>query len=270
MKTAIKTLLLGIATSTALHLQAQVISWSFDQYGFDNAGGGTGIPVPNTSAGVVPAHNWNDSWSENFSTYAYGTPVTVNNLFDNSGTTTTASISYNSYNGYSIVGSHVGPDADGSYNREMLNGFLNAGPATWNPPATQDSVALNSIPYAQYNVYIYVSDDTAGRVADVSNGFATYDLSTMGSAEVSGANALLVQSTDTTGANPSADYVEFAGLTGSSQTFSVIPGDQNPADAAWVGLAAIQIVAVPEPGIMSLAFCGFGLLALKARSARRK
>jgi hypothetical protein len=268
MRTPIKILCGAAVISTALTLPAQVISWSFDQYGFDNAVGGSSAPVPNTEAGVVAAYNWNDSWSENYSTYAYGTPVTVNGLFDNSGAATGASISYNSYNGYTIAGSHAGPDANGTYNKEMLNGFLNAGPATWSPPVTQDSVMFNSIPYAQYDVYIYVSDDTAGRLANVSDGSITYDLSTMGAAEISGANASLIQSTDTTGANPSADYVEFTGLSGSSQTFTVSPGDQSPADAAWVGLAAVQIVAVPEPGTVALAFCGFGLLA--ARLARRK
>lgn len=265
-----KTLSFGVAMSAAFVLHAQVISWSFDQYGFDNAGGGTGVPVPNTQAGAVLAYNWNDSWSENYSTYAYGNPVTVNNLFDNSGAATTTSVSYNSYNGYTIQGSHAGPDANGTYNKEMLNGFLNAGPATWSPPVTQDSIALNNIPYAQYDIYVYISDDTAGRVALASDGSVTYDLSTMGAAEISGANASLVQSTDTTGANPLADYVVFTGLSGLSQTITVSPGDTNPADSAWVGLAAFQIVAVPEPGVAALAVCGLGVLALKVRSLRRK
>jgi hypothetical protein len=249
---------LSLAAATT---QAQVISWSFDQYGFGNAAGGSGLPVPNTEAGVVLAYNWNDSWSENYSAYAYGSGVTVNNLFDNTGTATTTSITYNSYNGYHITSPNPSQDADGSYNRDMLNGFLNAGPATWSPAITYDSTTFNSIPYAQYNIYVYVSDDTAGRVALVSDGSMTFDLSTMGSAEVSGANASLIQSSDTSGLNPSADYVEFTGLTGSSLTLTVTPGDQTPADAAWVGLAAVQIVAVPEPATLALAAIG-GMVAL--------
>ena len=254
----------GLAATTA---PAQIISWSFDQYGFGNAAGGSGQPVPNTQAGVVPAYNWNDSWSENYSSYAYGNGVTVNNLFDNTGTATTASITYNSYNGYYITSPNPGQDANGTYNKEMLNGFLNAGPATWSPPVTADSVALNSIPYAQYNIYVYVSDDTAGRVADVTDGLSTFDLSTLGSAEVSGANALLIPSTDTSGANPGADYVEFTGLTGSSQTLTVTPGDQNPADAAWVGLAGVQSVETPEPGTLALALTG-GIGAMLLRRGK--
>jgi hypothetical protein len=270
MKPDVKTVCFGAAIFAALNLHAQVISWSFDQYGFDNAVGDSGVPVPNTEAGVVPAYNWNDSWSENSSTYPNGTPVTVNALFDNSGAATTTSLAYNSYNGYYITGSHAGQDANGTYDKEMLNGFLNAGPATWSPPVTQDSISLSSIPYAQYDIYVYVSDDTAGRVALVSDGTITYDLSTMGAAEISGANAALVQSTDTAGANPSADYVEFTGLTGASQTITVSPGDTNPNDAAWVGLAAFQIVAVPEPGATTLGVCGLVLLAWQWKWNGRK
>ena len=269
MKTVIKSICFACAMTASLTLQAQVISWSFNQYGFSNAGQNTGVPVPNTQAGVVSAFNWNDSWSENSSAYAYGTPVTVNNLFDNSGTATATSLSYNSYNGYYIQNSNPAQDADGTYNRQMLNGFLNAGPATWSPPVTQNTISLSSIPYLQYDVYVYVSDDTAGRVALVSDGTSTYDLSTMGSAAISGANASFVQSTDTTGANPTANYVVFSGLTGSSQTFTVSPGDTNPSDAAWVGLAAFQIVAVPEPGALALSLCGLGLLASHWRRIRR-
>lgn len=270
MKTVKKSLYLAVLLTAGLTLRAQVISWSFNQYGFVNAVGGSGVPVPNTQAGVVPAYNWNDSWSENNSTYAYGTPVTVNNLFDNTGAATATSLSYNSYNGYYLQNSNPAQDADGTYNRQMLNGFLNAGPATWNPPVTQDTISLNNIPYAQYDIYVYVSDDTAGRVALVSNGSITYDLSTMGPAAISGANASFIQSTDTSGANPTADYVVFSGLAGVSQTITVSPGDTNPADSAWVGLAAFQIVAVPEPATLALAgLGGLGLLWLRRRAWKR-
>ncbi len=253
----------ALSTTISFAIHAQVVSWSFNQYGFANATGGSGLPVPNTQAGVVPAYNWNDSWSENYSAYAYGNPVTVNNLYDNSGNATSMGISYNSYNGYHIQGSTPAQDANGTYNMQMLNGFLNAGPATWNPPVTADTVSLNNIPYAQYNVYVYVSDDTAGRTALVSDGSITYDLSTMGAAAIGGANALFVQSADTTGANPTANFVEFTGLSGTSLTLTVSPGDTNPSDAAWVGFSGFQVVAVPEPSSLSL-LAGLGGLAALA------
>ena len=49
------------------------------------------------------------------------------NLTDVNGAPTTVDIVYNSYANYSIQGSHPGTDANGSYNRELLNGYLNSG-----------------------------------------------------------------------------------------------------------------------------------------------
>jgi hypothetical protein len=263
MKTIIKSLCFTFAMTSSLALQAQVISWSFNQNGFSMAGG-SGLPYAGP-AGVVLASNWNDSWAENYSTYSWGTPVTVNNLYDSTGTATTTSLAYTSDNGYSI-GGQPAQDADGSYSKQMLNGFLNAGPAGWGPPTTFNTIALSNIPYSQYEIIVYISDDAAGRVALASDGAVTYDLSTMGSATVSGANASFIQSTDTTGANPTADYVVFTGLSGSSQTITVTPGDMNPNDAAWVGLAAFQIVPVPEPGTLALAALGgIGMLMFRRR-----
>jgi hypothetical protein len=74
-------------------------------------------------------------------------------------------------------------------------------------------------------------------------------------------NVTFIQTTDTTSANPGANYAEFTGLSGSSQTFTMtIPGG---------GIAGMQIVAVPEPGTMALACLGgFALLAWKRRVAK--
>ena len=82
----------------------------------------------------------------------------------------------------------------------------------------------------------------------------------MGSAAISGANALFTQTTDTTGANPTADYAIFSGLTGSSQTIT------STGAGGSGGIAGFQIIAVPEPGTMALAVMGgFGVLMMKRR-----
>src|SRR5215831_9568902 len=131
-----------LAATTALTLlcadsaRAQVISWNFDDYGTVN---GSSVSY-NGVAGVVPVNNWNDSWPSN--------PTT--GLMDSSGTATTLNLDYGptSY-AWSIQGSHPGQDANGTYNKEMLNGYLNAGPAAWNPPVTNSHITLSQIPYAQ-------------------------------------------------------------------------------------------------------------------------
>jgi MYXO-CTERM domain-containing protein len=172
---------------------------------------------------------------------------------DNSGAATTLNLSYASFNTWHIQGSHPGTDANGSYNKELLNGYLNSGPAAWGPGITNSSVSLSQIPYGLYDVYIYFSSDTAGRNGSVSDGSTTYYFSTLGAAEIGGANALLTQTTDTIGTNPGADYALFSGLTGASQTITM---DMLSGNDQWGGIAGFQVVAVPEPDTLALAALG--------------
>src|ERR1043165_1030450 len=109
----------------ALAVQAQtvtnpcpnrVIGWNLDNNGTLN---------PTDLAGVAPAINWNNSWP---SDPRFALP-------DNTATSTTLDLGYGSFNSWS-VGSHPGLDANGTANRELVNGYLNAGPAGWGPPTT--------------------------------------------------------------------------------------------------------------------------------------
>lgn len=231
--------LLALALVTAATAPAATVSWNYDRNGTV-----TGTAV----AGVVPVANWNNTWPNN--------PTT--DLIDDSGATTTIDLSYSSFNNWNIQGSHPGVDGDGSYNKELLNGYLNAGPAGWNPPTTASSVALSQIPYASYNIIVYFSSDGGGREGQVTNGATTYYFSTLGAASIAGSNATLTQTTSTSTSDyAGANYAVFSGLSGATQTLTVQMRDNDE----WGGIAGFQVVAVPEPSAALLGGLGlFGLL----------
>jgi hypothetical protein len=243
-----------LALSLAMGVAAQaqsVISFNVDVFGTISGG--------SQYAGVVSAPNWNDTWLMNGNASG-STGLTWNNLVNNAGAGTGMSATYVNYLNwwqyYSIQGSAPGQDSDGSYNRNLLNGFFNDGASNDGGGA---NLSLASIPFAQYDLYVYFSSDAAGRAGTVNVGSTTYDFSTLGSASIGGANAVYTQTTDTLGNNPGANYAVFSGLTGSSQTINV-----NIAN--WGGLAGFQIVAVPEPSTMALSLVGAtGMLLLRRR-----
>lgn len=236
------TLLVGAATA----VQAQVISWNLDRFG---------TLTPTATAGVVVASNWNNSWPAN---------PTVN-LADGTGTPTTLDLSYGSPVGsWSIQGSDPGLDADGSSNKRLLNGYLNGGPAGWNPNPPYNFFTVTEIPYAVYDIYVYFSADVADRIGYVTDGATSFYFSTLGPAAISGGNALFMQTTETdSGNHPLANYAVFSGLSGNAQTITL----QMEVNDAWGGIAGFQIVAVPEPSTFALVGLGLASLLIFRRRA---
>ena len=213
------------ATST---MSGHVISWNLDTYGTVN---GSSVNY-NGTAGVVPVANWNNSY-----------PDDPKALLDDGGNHTSLNLEYGSCNTFHIQDRHPGPDADGTYNKELLNGYLNGGPAERALAITNSFVKLTDIPYPVYDVYVYLSSDVPGRQGNVTDGTTLYDFSSMGSASINGANALFRQSADKTGRYPRANYVIFQGETSRSLTITVnaMSNDQ------WLGIAGFQVVNRRQP-----------------------
>jgi len=233
----------ALLAATITGAQAQVISWNLDRFGTIGA---------SDNAGVVLVNNWNNSWPSN---------PTVD-LVDNSGAATTLDLGYGSFGQWSIQGSGPALDSDGSANKRLLNGYLNSGPAPWGPSITNSSVSLTQIPYAQYNIYVYFSSDAADRPGYVTDGTTSYFFNTLGAASIAGGNALLVQTTEASNANhPGANYAVFSGLNSAAQTITV----QMEQSDMWGGIAGFQVVAVPEPGVLSL-----GALSVLVLGASRR
>lgn len=218
------------ALTTVLSARAQtvtnpnpnrVISWNLDDWSTIN---------PSDLAGLAPATNWVDTYLNN---------VTIA-LPDNTGGATTMNLGYGSYNTYQVYATHLGFDANGTKNREMLNGFLNAGPAAWGPPVTNTYISLTNVPYAQYDVVVYFNSDTSGRNASIDNGTTTYFFSTVAANAVNSTNALFIPTTQTNSAVfPSADFAFFPGMTSPNAIITEKPKSGND---QWLGIAGFQVI----------------------------
>lgn len=200
---------------------ANTVSWHINN--------GNGPLSPTDSAGVNLVTNW---------VVATGNG-TINNLGDNTGAATTLDITASSpFGPWRMSGSTPAQDSDGSYNKRMINPYLNA--------AGNTSVALSQIPYASYTIYVYFSSDTAGRTGTVTDGTTTYSFTTIGPASIGGGNATLTQTTDTGGGNPSANYAVFTNLSGASKTITCNVGSGG-------GLSSVQIVDTTPASFLTLA-----------------
>lgn len=215
-----------------------MISWN------DN----NGNTIPATGlAGVVAVTNWNNS-----------NPVSgqgMSAMPDNSNAATTAAFTVTgTYGGWGILG-FGSVDGDGTYNRTLLGGYANTASGVG-----PEVFSITGIPYYRYNLIAYFSSDIADRIGTIacSGAGVTYDFTTPGPLSVgystnSGGGlgtqqtnvATLTQTTDTTGANPIANYAVFTNLSGGSQmlTLSIPNGG---------GMAGFQIVSVINLPTLSL------------------
>ena len=172
-----------------------------------NTAGGTGGPA------VLADTNWNN---------INNVTSTQSNLalHDSTGAATATTLSF--------VGTNAYGTASGV---KILNGYLDNSGAL---AGGADTVTLTGVPYATYSVYVYFGSDTAGRTGSVAiNGGTPIDFKTMGN------TSTFVQTTDTTGAYPAANYAIFTGVTGANFTLSTLRA--GPA-LGNNGISAVQIV----------------------------
>jgi hypothetical protein len=201
--------------------------------GVNFMGGGFGgsPPVgllPTELAGVIPSDNYN-----NVPSAVTASPVS---LVDSDGastpialTITGAGLSYSTISGAGI--SPQGGD-------EKLNTGMLAG---------NNTLSLSGIPYAAYDIYVYVLNDNQTRVQTTTIGSLSYYHDSPNAASRVDQNIatdyVYAQATSTIAGSPSVDtnYVRFSDLTGSSKTIIInAPGN---------GFVARRDVSLLERGI---------------------
>ena len=174
-------------------------------------------------AGVIPVDNWNNVVNRNHA-------IT---FVDNLGATT----------GLAISVSGGGQD---SWNRgpsDPLNGRIFSDKITMGGIGT---INLTTVPYALYDVYVYLSD-WSNEVVSFSLDDGTTTVATLANT-IDGFNGSYIVN-DT--------YVKLSGLSGPGQSIRMA------ATSGEVHVGAFQVVQIPEPGAALLG--GLGMLALLRR-----
>jgi len=219
-----------LTITLAVMLMAVGIAAGMDSIGVNLGSNEVSLTASNV-AGVVAQDNWNNG---------SGGSGSLSNIKNEGGVATTADASWG---GTSPGTWHVTGNGTATGDAKMMNGYLDAADQT-----RSVYVTISQIPYAMYDVYIYVGGSNAGAKGKVNDGATWYSL-TNGSINPGGNGFQYVDyllTTDTGTGYPMANYAKFAGRTSSSVTVTIgnfidigLPG----CDEA-MGIFGVQIVEV--------------------------
>lgn len=184
-------------------------------------------------AGVVAQSNWNNASDGS------GNLAVLNN---DTGVASGASVAWATDEQWSAGTGITDPNAT------LLNGWISANNAT-DPDAT---VSVSNIPYAVYDLYVYMNHDRATEDVDLTGPFGTFRLhETDLDLEVDiAAGVTFVQQTASADGDPTQEgnYAVFSGLTDTNLNLILGPGGaEGSADRG--AITGIQIVesTIPEP-----------------------
>ncbi|MCO6044320.1 LamG domain-containing protein [Aeoliella sp. ICT_H6.2] len=205
----------------------------------DNDPAATGPDVTG-SAGVVAQSNWNNLGG-NFPATDHN--ATVGSLLNDSGTPTSASVTWSTAETYSSTAN--GPTGAADQDRNLMDGYLDAVAAQ--PTATVD---FQNIPYEFYDVYVYVGsdgDDRTGKATLNGDGATDTWFRTNTGVDTFNSAADYIQATAPTEAEAVAsNYILFEDVGGPSLGIGVTRGTNN------VGTHGIQIVEELNPQLLTL------------------
>lgn len=229
-----------IAVSPLGMLRADSIGVNFS--GTANDGGPAGCTPCTLSAGdmagVIAQGNWNNE---------SGISGTAASLLNNLGVSTTATLSWTSGGtwGNGLAAANVG-----NTNAMLLNNYLDGG-----ANGIAAALTLTNIPYALYDVYVYIQRDNCCAFSDYTVNGQTQRVVTSGTS--AGPGFMLASSSGM------GNYVHFSDLSGDLH----LSANLDPADlrSAIDGIQVVQVFA-PEPGsFLLLALASAALLGMRFR-----
>ena len=197
-------------------------------------GNGGGAAAVTGTAGDVAVGNWNNAGP------AAGV---LNNLVDDSGAATSASVSWGVNNTWSATGATPGGGGDADLMSGYLDNLHNGG-----------TLSITNIPYATYDLRIYHNTDSAGVMGfTVNDGVAapvtrfSQQQGGGGSNYPLGGGSGYVGSTSTSSGNSgtSTNFTLYQGLTGSTLNVTGVQGSFGDGRARPNGF---QIVGITIPG----------------------
>ena len=223
--------------SAALFLFSICPGWT-GSIGVNFGSGRAGASLaPTDSAGVISQLHWNN---------ASGATGSITNLADDSGDGSGASIVWAADEQWSVGGSPVEP------NGTLLTGFISE-----NNDGVESTINVTGIPFASYDLYVYMSHDRVSEDVDLKGPFGTFRLkedNTNISAPVSFNEQL-------SSANPdvaqTGNYAVFRSLSGGSLALSLSPTSGAGGSIDRNAISGIQIVetnlVIERPVVRNLA-----------------
>lgn len=238
----------GNVTSSTATLTVTSSGGGSAQIGMQFQGSGTAL-LATDSAGLssVAQTNWNVLTGSSFTNHA---------LSDSTGASTTATLSGSANGGYFAGGSSAPPAG----NAKLASGELYNG---WPGSPT---LTVANIPYATYDVYVYAAIDATGRAQTVSltpsgGSTSSYSFTTEGGGSAWTVATSTWNGTGTQPSLPSANYVHFTGVSGSSFTLSW----GAPGNGGMNGIQIVPVTTTTYP--VGVQFQGSGTALLSTDSA---